>query len=249
MGRAAKIYDFSMAAGGVSVILANGGYYKILSSLGAVEVTRGGGSRVQLQAGQGEREEFTRLTIKDASGALNSGLVLVGEGSFIDDRVSGEVSVISGERARVLSGVSFYAAVYAAANPGFFSHAQLVNPSGSGKNLMVEQVTLEAPGTATPINFSLRSHGLAFATAAPAPVNKKMGGPASSAICRIDNSTSAAMLGSGMGAQFPASQSTPFVHSPKGGPICIPQGFTLVVVPTAANQECFPFFEFYEELV
>jgi hypothetical protein len=247
--RDTKIYPFIIPAGGVLPLPVSGDMFRIMASTGPLSVIGSKfGSLGPINAGQGlKNREFDRLILKDESGATNVGTILIGETDFIDYRISGEVSVISGERARVIAGTSFYALPYAPANPGFYSHAQLANPAASTKTLMIEQITVEAPGTVATYNFTLRQHGLLLAQTptVPTPINKRSGGGASAAVVRYDN-TSASLLGQVL-AQFPASQAVPFVHTPKGGPICLPPGYTLVVAPGAVNVECFPFFEFYEE--
>lgn len=144
--RATKFYDFALTGNGSQVILAEGSYYKILSSTGAVEVQRDGGSAASpLLAGQGEREsEFKRLTIRDRSGAGNVGVLIVSDGQFIDDRITGEVSTIDGGKARTLAGNAFIYAVAAGPSVGNLSQAQLWNPAGSGRNLILKAFSLGA---------------------------------------------------------------------------------------------------------
>lgn len=114
--RAAQIYDFTLTAGGVQTILAEGSYYRILSSTGTLEVRRDGGSRLgPISAGQGERDEFQRLTLRDLSGAPNSGFVIVADGTFVDDTViiQGAVNV----RPEAASGNAKFAGALAANTP------------------------------------------------------------------------------------------------------------------------------------
>src|SRR5207253_5023923 len=101
--------------------LAIGSYFKVLSATGTFEVTGDAfGQLGALLPGQGlrlEEGQFTRLTFRDTSGAPNLLYVLVAGDGFIDDRITGEVSVIDGEKARTLAGGMFAGAPSAPA-PG-----------------------------------------------------------------------------------------------------------------------------------
>lgn len=83
------LYDFTLAAGGSQIILADANMYKVLTSTGDISVTRDGGATIKpLRAGRGEKNvEFQRLTLRDLSGAPNSGTILVGDSDFIDDTI------------------------------------------------------------------------------------------------------------------------------------------------------------------
>lgn len=87
--KSTQLYDFTLAANGSQVILADANFYKVLTSTGDLQITRDGGSTVKpMRAGRGEREvPFQRLTIRDISGATNSGTIVVGDSNFIDDTI------------------------------------------------------------------------------------------------------------------------------------------------------------------
>ncbi|MBD5803860.1 hypothetical protein AZOA_33010 [Azoarcus sp. Aa7] len=137
----ARIYDFTLTAGGMQRLPVVGDFFKVLSSTGTINVNVDTGASLDLMPGQGLREfNFNTLTITDKSGAANSGKILVGFSGMIDDRVTGEVSVIDGGRSRTLAGVAFWGKGYAAAVAGQLSFVALCNPVGSGKKLLVEQV-------------------------------------------------------------------------------------------------------------
>jgi hypothetical protein len=87
--KSTQLYDFTLAAGGSQVILADANFYKVLTSTGDLKITRDGGSTVRpMRAGRGEREvDFQRLTVTDISGAPNSGTIVVGDSNFIDDTI------------------------------------------------------------------------------------------------------------------------------------------------------------------
>lgn len=83
------LYDFTLTANGSQQIQADANFYKILTASGDVSITRDGGSTVKpMRAGRGERNvQFLTLTIRDLSGAPNSGTILVGDSDFIDDTI------------------------------------------------------------------------------------------------------------------------------------------------------------------
>ena len=86
-----KEYDFALTAGGIGIILAEGAYFRVQSSSGAVSVIVDGlGELPGLLAGQGIKSTpFKRLTLRDASGAANVGKILVSNEEFIDNRTYG----------------------------------------------------------------------------------------------------------------------------------------------------------------
>lgn len=142
MARAARIYDFTLTAGGSFNLLVEGSYYRLLTSTGAIEVRRSDGSVVgPLLAGQGEKDqEFKRLTLVDKSGANNTGTIVIADGTFVDDRITGEVSVIDGELARSKAGLAYSTSAQITAVAAQFSIHELWNPAGSGKRVIVSDI-------------------------------------------------------------------------------------------------------------
>lgn len=89
MSKATTLYDFNIAAGASFDLPVDASFYKILTSTGDLAITRDGGSTVKpMRAGRGERDvPFTKLTLRNLSGATNSGTILVGDSNFIDDTI------------------------------------------------------------------------------------------------------------------------------------------------------------------
>lgn len=87
MGAAFQTYDFTLAAGGSIQIPAAGEFFRVQSATGKVDVISEFGLLKGLTAGQGARSPFQRLAIKDASGAANSGTIIVGSAEFIDNQL------------------------------------------------------------------------------------------------------------------------------------------------------------------
>lgn len=90
-----KVYDFTLTAGGSFRLPASGGYFRIMTSTGAVDVTvEGVGTLPGLLAGQALKNvNFPALLLRDASGAPNSGTILVASSEFQDNRLNGTVDL------------------------------------------------------------------------------------------------------------------------------------------------------------
>ncbi|HEX7890294.1 MAG TPA: hypothetical protein VF522_13115 [Ramlibacter sp.] len=138
----AKIYPIVIPAGGAFPLQVHGDMFKVLSSTGTLTVTGDSfGNMGQVLPGQGlERTPFTRLLLTDTSGAVNVVQLLVSGAGFIDDRITGEVSVIDGAKARTLSLRAFSGFVYQAGVAANYSAVQLLNKVGSGRRIVVSQI-------------------------------------------------------------------------------------------------------------
>jgi hypothetical protein len=90
-----QIYDFSMAAGGSFVLPVSGNYFRIITTTGNVNVVADTWGKLgPISRGQGlENSLYNRLTIQDASGAPNSGTILVSDANFIDQTLYGSISL------------------------------------------------------------------------------------------------------------------------------------------------------------
>lgn len=154
------LYDFTLTAGGAQIILADANMYKVLTATGDISVTRDGGATIKpLRAGRGERNvAFTRLILRDLSGAPNSGTILVGDSDFIDDTIvlSSAINVrpeaASGSYASITA-AAFNAAdtvFTAAANTGgaivLYAHATSGNDTTAPSGGFIAKAT--APTTA-----------------------------------------------------------------------------------------------------
>lgn len=86
-----KVYDFSLSAGGSTVIYGMGEYFRIQSATGALDVTvEGIGTISGMLTGQAVRDTpYSRIVIKDVSGSVNSGTILCSGSEFMDNRTYG----------------------------------------------------------------------------------------------------------------------------------------------------------------
>lgn len=229
MARSAKIYDFTLTAGGAFVLPVEGSYYRIISSTGAVEVKRDGGSGVgPIYAGQGERdEEFKRLTLIDKSGAANTGYIVVSDGTFVDDRITGEVSVIDGGLARTITNSAFigYGIVTPATTTNNGGLQIWNNAAIGGKNIVVEQMSFYSNVANTGVNMNLQNTAL---TTLFNPARSKLGNGADSTIAQVRSQEGTAWSATILGVLFvdTANKTMPFI--PKE-PIVIPPQWGLVI--------------------
>lgn len=90
-----KVYNFQLTAGGSFRLPAAGGYFRIMTTTDAVDVTvEGVGTLPGLLAGQALKDvQFQALILRDASGAPNSGTILVASAEFQDNRLNGTVDL------------------------------------------------------------------------------------------------------------------------------------------------------------
>lgn len=144
----AKIYPFSIPAGGSFPLLVIGDYCKILTSSGPLELAGDTfGSIGPVLAGQGVQDSpFNRLVLVDRSGATNNGTILIADNAFIDDRITGDVSIIDGEKNRSISGAMYANGSFCGAVAAQFSNLQIWNPVASNRLIVVSNLSF---GTTT----------------------------------------------------------------------------------------------------
>lgn len=236
----AKIYQFTVPANGSFPLLVTGTVFKILSSTAAIIVAGDRfGTLGSLLAGQGLRDApFDRLTFTDASGANNLVTLLIADAGFVDDRITGEVSVIDGGKARTMANSSFCGVVAQAALAANYSYAQLFNPAASGKNLFVGQVGAQT-GTAAGmiVGFQNATTGALTGTN---PASKKANGAAGVGLHYAGTS------GVALAGLYSLINGNIWV--PKE-PLMVPPGWSIFLRGGVLNQDVQAAFEFFEEAV
>lgn len=169
----AKIYPVLVPANGSYPLLVEAEMFKLLEvSGGSIRVTGDSfGTIGDIKAGQGlEATPFKRITFTDTTGSPQVLQVLVASSRFIDDRITGDVSVIDGNKSRTIAGGSFAwrCSVSSVAQP----HGQLWNPVGSGKLLIVDALLLTSSIAGS---ISVGMHNVQLATPGQAPQNLNTG--------------------------------------------------------------------------
>lgn len=240
MTRAARVYDFTIPASGAITILAEGSFYRLMTAAGALEVRRNNGSIVgPLLPGQGERADFLSLTLSDKSGATNAGSILIGDDTFIDDRITGEVSVINGGMARTKAGNAYLACAVLTSSAGNYSHIGIFNPTASGINAFVSAVHYNGY---TSGNYEIRV--LTAALANSFTVNNKIVGGAAGVVAGC-HEQAASMLGGTIIFKTYASTATPNVYR-QDEPLLLRPGYGICVLPVVVNANMACNFEYIE---
>lgn len=172
-------FDITIAVNQVRKLNAKGSFFRYYSGSAAgldetILVTYDGGS-VFLKAGQSIRmpnpvSEWLISNYKKQAAII--GMVVVGDAEILDSNVSGSVSVIDGGFYRTLSGEAFIAAPSTTGSAGQSPLVQLWNPSGSGKNVIVEAISLSVSAAST-VNVGLDA--VQAAVAGITVMNKKSG--------------------------------------------------------------------------
>jgi hypothetical protein len=168
-----------------------------------------------------------------------SGIVVIGDGEIQDSQVAGMVSVIDGGKARTLADVAKAGSFWCGQLAGNYSHVQLWNPPGSGKNLIVEQVGIVSD--VTTIGISMVLYNTQLTSLYAGAVSKKSGGAVS--VSSGYYQTNASQLG-GAANLFLLNHGNLFI--PKE-PIIVTPGYGLVVRGQGMAQGVQGSFEFYEE--
>ncbi|KQQ97419.1 hypothetical protein [Massilia sp. Leaf139] len=153
-------FDVTLAPGAVRIINVQADYiyYRAGSAGGAdsaIEFSpRSGGESVFLYPGQSyripsqQRALGSEWAMKNRKGeATIVGYVLMGEGAFQDNRISGAVEVIDGGKAKTLANMAFIASGSPTSDGTTAPALYMRNPAGSGKNIIVKTLSVSV-GTA-----------------------------------------------------------------------------------------------------
>lgn len=182
-----QIYDYVIPAGGSVQILTEGTYFRILSSTGPVEVDADTYGNILVLAGQGIKDQpFKRLFLNDKSGQQNAVSLVISDGSFVDDRITGEVSVIDGELSKTLAGNLFSSTIYSPPVAAKYSASQLFNPMDSGKNIIVGQLFFSSGATATSVGLAFENAPLTTDVSSLSIGGKKSGGGVGEALAKVE---------------------------------------------------------------
>jgi hypothetical protein len=236
-------YDLNLNANGAQQIDVAGTYFKYAKGAGPIRVQIDGGGYVDLLPGQGmEGLKFTRLMVKDTSGATNNGALVAGDGRFIDARITGSVEVIDGGKNRTNADLACMGYAYSGPVAGQYTHIQLFNPAGSGKNLYVGQIGFFSTGTVNN-GITIGQYNTALPNLVRQGARKRLGATAS--IAQVNSTNNAAQLllaASPMAALAKNLPSLKFIE-----PIEIQPGFGLIVINATTAEDLGATFEYFEE--
>lgn len=245
-----QYFDINLAPGAVREINVQGSFvYFLNGSAGGADTTIelravSGADTVLLKPGQAFRlgaSNNQRWAVANHAGqGTIIGQLLMGDGDFFDNRISGSVEVIDGGKSRTAAGVAGVSNVFSPAVAGRFSTAQLWNPSNSGKNVVVKAVgaTVGTAGT-----FLVRVNTQALVTLAGNPVSKKN----AEIINSFDGRSEALAAWPGTGVMAIGVPANQFVSYRFEEPVVIGPGFGLCITNADANIAITGTAEFYSE--
>ncbi|PJC99798.1 hypothetical protein GQ37_005685 [Janthinobacterium sp. BJB1] len=234
-------YDFNLPPGGALNLEVKGKFFKYRSGAGPIRVRASKGGYVDLLPGQGVRNlDYESLTVVDRSGANNAGVLVAGDFDFQDDRITGTVDIMDGARTRTLANMAFLADT-ALSPGGSYATLQLWNPVGSGKNVMLEQLTISVDAATA---ISMWDSTAPKLTPGLNPSPKLLGGASGVARTFSDN-PGVAYTGVRNGSLNCQSNGS-FIF-PMKGPIVIPPGRGFVVQSGTITTILRCMFEFFEE--
>lgn len=253
-----QLYDITIAANTTRQLDAPGSYfYYYAGSAGGADSTitlRGlsSGLRIILKPGQAFRLpagqiETSWVLTNLANVATIIGSVIVGDGDITDNRVTGSVEVVDGEKYRTMAGGMFVASSYSPAAAGNYSFVQLWNPAGSGKNLIVGQIGLST-SLASAINIYFSNSQHASLNSAPQRYQNKLSGSASIPVAQARYKQSAIFETFPMGLGWsPYCQANNMVPWPIKGALVVQPGYGMNAVAAVQNTDLVMNCEWFEE--
>lgn len=93
-------YDFTLLANQSTQIAATGNILRVRSSTGKLKISIDGGPGATFSAGQGFKmppgKAFRDVTVRDLSGAGNTGVIFIGDATYEDSTFNGAVTITGG---------------------------------------------------------------------------------------------------------------------------------------------------------
>jgi hypothetical protein len=192
-----QLYDITITASQTRQLDARGNYfYYYAGSAGGADPTitlRGlsSGLRIVLKPGQAFRlpagsSENSWVMTNYAGAATILGSVIVGNGEITDNRVTGSVEVVDGGKNRTNAGTAFSSAISSGAGVAAqYAHCGIWNPSGSGKNVIIERLIIST-AAASVVQYGTATNYIGSLNGGAS--SKKSGGTASTGQASFGNS-------------------------------------------------------------
>lgn len=178
---ASRIYDFTLGAsvGATQRLDVMAARVKIISSVYAVEVRTDTGDVYSLLAGQGfslpAGQTFREVVLRNTVAIAQAGVVFIGDESFEDSRVTGDVTVIDASASKTNLGKQFFASDANNANAVAYC---LICLNANGARAAVKRLLIYSSVAGTVTMGSYTSAGTATPLAGSL-VNMLFGGAAS----------------------------------------------------------------------
>jgi hypothetical protein len=250
-----ELINATFAAGEQKDFVIAGGRFEVIDALFPVDVFLLDASGAQLSVMRSAEASFFSVPkggfkhIQIKSSQAQTVRFLVGSGDAGTRRAAGTVSLVAGTSvtsqdyakvARPLAGAA-YSAYLIANNAGAAPKVQLWNPVGSGKTLLVTGLLIQ---TSAIDGVKLMAGTLQYGTANPnAPQPKLIGGAASVALARYDNSGA---VGDGPLLWTRTIPAATWVDWGITEPFVIPPGAGLNVNANGLTGICEAVYQFYE---
>lgn len=232
-------YPFSLTAGQTVNIPVVGTQAIVLSCQGLVTLRFDNGSTMaNIGVKQGYKgARFNTITLTDASGAGNTGYLLISDDDFIDRQVSGSMNIFDLSNAAPLRGELFMCGVLLNGNAPNNGIIQLWN-GNAAKNLEVTQIIVKAAGVMFPSALIGPDTVQRPAVATPTPM--KLGGAASTGASLCATNVAGAFPIAGITAPtsfltfgIPATNQTQIITFEE--PIVVPPAMGLDVIDGTAS--------------
>lgn len=253
-----QIFDLTLAPNQTRQLEAHGTYfYYYDGGAGGADATVSikedtGGSNIILKPGQAYRlpdssRPAVRWSVSNyTGGGTIIGRVVIGSGEITDNRVTGSVEVIDGEKARTMAGGNYYGQPYTANVAGQYPFVQLYNPVGSGKNLIVQDVMTQSGNLVGGNMYMTNAAPWANDLSSVRIQNKKGGAPVGAAQVRMKTSATYETFPLGLMNGL-AMQAGVLLQLNIKGSIVVPPGYGLCVVATLVNVDLGANFQWYED--
>lgn len=246
-----EIIDGTWAAGETKTFHINGEYIELLDAQYQCDVFLMDAAGAQISVMRKcEASFFSKpsggfRTVQITSAQAQYIRFFVGSGDAGTRRISSTVQVVDGNRARSLAGASFSFRPNTVGAAGQFPVSQLWNPAGSGKRVIVDQLTLTA-SVATSILWAVNA--VAAPTLAADQGVNLLGGGAAPATTQVRTDVPAALQALNWFGSVGVPANQTIVVNPRR-PWVLPPGFGLYIQSAAANLTISGMGEFFEELI
>lgn len=244
-----EIISGQFAAGETKTYMVNGEYLEILDAQYPVDVymmDKSGGQLSMMR--NAEASFFSRPgaygVVQITSANAQSIRIFIGSGDAGTRRISSTVKVIDGEAERTKAGGMYCGVPSAPAVAALFSTAQLWNPAGSGKNVILTQLMGVGGGVTLAASVYYGLAALATDQTAARAANKKGFGVIGVAQVRVEAIAQSGFSIYALG--LPANSNALW---PIRGGIVIPPGVGINLQAGIANANLGCNFEWYEEAI
>lgn len=162
-----RTYDIQLTANIDARRTIKGRYLRMMTATGTVRCRLDNGALFELPKGVGLRwpDGFSEVTLLSDTGQTVQ--VAVSDDQIDDSRLNlvGAVEVIDGGKVRTESGEAASGALYTIGASGQYCNIELMNPAGSGKNLVLKQFRVGAAGS---MRVEVHNTETAYSVAGPA---------------------------------------------------------------------------------